>query len=123
MTITPDQARELLDGATPGPWDASFDDEADATRLYPWGEDEEIEDRDSWELARRAPDLAQTIAGMTWQHAVEVYNADAKCWIQGSEWISNREVAEQDIDAYSRAYCGAPTRLVRRLVGPVEVTE
>jgi hypothetical protein len=27
MTITPDQARELLDGATPGPWRSEYDNE------------------------------------------------------------------------------------------------
>ena len=75
---------------------------------------------DAVELWESAYDLAQTIAGMTWQHAVEVYNADAKCWIQTSNWISHRKVAEQDIDAYSRVYGGAPIRLVRRLVGPTE---
>lgn len=134
MTITPEQADRLKKNATDGPWMLNqqgcilVDDGTDAppgphgfigTMWKNGHPDEEANGL----LMAAAPDLAHTIAGMTWQHAVEVYNADAKCWIQSSNWISNRKVAEQDIDAYSRAYGGAPTRLVRRLVGPVEVTE
>ena len=127
MNITPEQARSFAEEATLKvetlthiEKDQVFyslvtdDDRLVATDL----------DKGDAELLAIAPDLAQTIAGMAWQHAVEVYNADAKCWIQSSNWISHREVAERDIDAYSRAYGGAPTRLVRRLVGPAEeVTE
>ena len=118
MTITPDQARELLDGATPGPWDASFDDEADATRLYPWCEDEEIDDGESWELARNAPGLAQTIAGMREEWAVEMYHDVDDTWRQYTTWVATREGASQHLTAdlgWARQY-----RLVRRLVGPVE---
>lgn len=114
MTTTPEQARELIDGAVPGPWDASFDDESDATRLYQWGEDEEIEDSESWELARNAPDLAQTIAGMRWEYGVEHLG-------HVSRWGS-RESAEDDFSYYFRTGSFIP-RLVRRLVGPVEVVE
>ena len=110
MTITPDQARELLDGATPGPWDASFDNEADATRLYPWGGDEEIEDTDSWELARRAPELAQTIAGMQTEWGVEQATGT-------TQWFRSRPMAE------AHAEVRGAFRLVRRLVGPAEVAE
>lgn len=110
MTITPDQARELLDGAVPGPWDASFDDESDATRLYPWGEDEEIEDTDSWELARNAPDLAQTIAALRWEYGVEQATGT-------TQWFGSRSMAE------AHAEVRGGFRLVRRLVGHVEVID
>lgn len=136
MTITPEQASELLDGATPGPWSSHHDEWEDENGIecedfYVIGGTDGILSTENFDpdnhypvanttLAAAAPDMAETIAGMAWQHAVEVYNADAKCWIQSSNWISNRKVAEQDIDAYSRAYGGAPTRLVRRLVGPTE---
>lgn len=126
MTITPDQAMSFAEEATLKVETlthiekdqvfyslVSDDGHTVATDL----------DKGDAELLAIAPDLAQTIAGMEWQHAVEVYNADAKCWIQASNWIGNKELAEQDIDAYSRAYGGTPTRLVRRLVGPVEVAE
>ena len=33
MSITPDQAKALLDGATPGPWDA-YDPGDNSVRLY-----------------------------------------------------------------------------------------
>lgn len=117
MNITPDQARKWRDDARPGPWDASFDDEADATRLYAWGEDEEIEDGDSWELARHAPDLAQTIAGMTEQWRCEA-NFDGT-WAGLTTWESSPDYARATMQRRHRY----PTRLVRRLVGPVEVVE
>ena len=133
MTITPDQANRLKRDATDGPWMLDQQDPDEAPMIMSMRVEnglvtgtyiaESVEEDGDARLIAAAPDLAQTIAGMTWQHAVEVYNADAKCWIRGSEWISNREVAEQDIDAYSRAYGGAHTRLVRRLVGPVGVID
>lgn len=135
MTITPDQAQTLLDGATPGPWRALHDqwEDEDGTPcedFYVLGGPDGIlhtEDFDpdthnpvaNTTLAAAAPDLAQTIAGMRWQYAVEVYHTDAKCWIQGSNWISHFKVAEQDLGDYG----DDRTRLVRRLVGPVEVVE
>ena len=128
MTITPDQARELLDGAVPGPWDASFDDEADATRLYPWGEDEEIEDSESWELARNAPDLAQTIAWMTEEWGVEVdgnalFPVREEEHPMGAYFTPDRAEAEAVRDRMAKLNQHNRYRLVRRLVGPVEVAE
>ena len=119
MNITPDQAREWRDNARPGPWDASFDDEADATRMYQWGEDEEIEDGDSWELARHAPDLAQTIAGMTEQWKAE-YREIWGAWLAVSDWTTEDKAR---LALTPDQFKDATTRLVRRLVGPVEVTE
>ena len=87
MTITPDQARELLDGATPGPWRALHDqwEDEDGTPcedFYVLGGPDGIlhtEDFDpdthnpvaNTALAAAAPDLAQTIAGMTVEYAVQ----------------------------------------------------
>lgn len=122
MNITPDQARELLDGATPGPWDASFDDEADVNRLYPWGEDDEIDDGDSWELARHAPDLAQTIAGMTWEYAAQIKVNDK--WFFLDLWGPDEPWGPDDDVREHHARSPLPnTRLVRRLVGPAEVVD
>ena len=62
MTITADQARRLLDDAEhTGRWEANYDDESDATRLYHDDEDVEITDGGSWALAAAAPDLAHTV--------------------------------------------------------------
>lgn len=113
MTITPDQAQEWLDWAIPGPWEASFDEVYCATRLYTLGEGDEIEDGDSWELARHAPDLAQTIAGMAEEWAVRV-NGRIGRW-------GDRANADRELDACRKLRTSGT--LIRRLVGPVEVAE
>lgn len=62
MTITPDQAKTLLDNVeNTGRWYADYDDEADATRLYDMDKGEKITDGGSWTLAASAPDLARTV--------------------------------------------------------------
>lgn len=87
MIIAPDQAQTLLDGATPGPWRALHDqwEDEDGTPcedFYVLGGPDGIlhtEDFDpdthnpvaNTTLAAAAPDLAQTIAGMTAQYAVQ----------------------------------------------------
>lgn len=119
MNITREQAQEWLDGAIPGPWEASFDEVYCATRLYAWGEGDEIEDGDSWELARHAPDLAQTIAGMEWQWGLE---RDYRCGTEtDTVWFPSEDEAREDLSNPHRQH-GNP-RLVRRLVGPVEEAE
>lgn len=116
MTITPEQARELLDGATPGPWEALFDNEAietDASTVLcntdgavEWGRNTEHD----VPLAAAAPDLAQTIAGMRTEWGVEQATGT-------TQWFRSRPMAEAHAEVHG---C---FRLVRRLVGPVEVTE
>lgn len=131
MTITPDHARELLDGATSGSW--SHDGRV---KFRNWrvnyvgpissmcncdGLDVSEEDAD---LAAAAPDLAQTIAGMTEEWGVERDHpwsayVDGKV-ARGITWIGD--------EARARKACATPPRggnprLVRRLVGPVEVVE
>lgn len=110
MNITPEQARELLDGATPGPWEASYDEIYCATRLYERGEGDEIDDEDSWELARHAPDLAQTVAALRWEYGVEQATGV-------TQWFRSRPMAEAHAEVHG---C---FRLVRRLVGPNETAD
>ena len=127
MTITPDQARELLDGATQGPWRALHDqwEDEDGTPcedFYVLGGPDGIlhtEDFDpdthnpvaNTALAAAAPALAQTIAGMRWEYAVEHLG-------HVSPWGS-RESAEDDLRYYLRTSMFIP-HLVHRLVGPAE---
>ena len=133
MIITPDQAQNLLDGATPGPWAWQTNEydsrnaggpNRDYDSLGPKGgkpalETQDGEDYASWvniseadkELIAAAPDLAQTIAGMRWEYAVEHLG-------HVSPWGS-RESAEDDLRYYLRASMFIP-HLVRRLVGPAE---
>lgn len=110
MTITPDQARELLDGATPGPWwihPAYGTVEPDVIsgegcRFVATDED--------LNLSAKAPGMAQTIAGMRWEYGVEQATGT-------TQWFRSRPMAE------AHAEVRGAFRLVRRLVGPVEVIE
>ena len=84
MTITPDQAQTLLDGATPGPWKKRRDRDGTPIAVVvsagPTDRhhimtaepacSEERAQADTGLIAA-APDLAQTIAGMTAQYAVQ----------------------------------------------------
>ena len=135
MTIAPDQARELLDGATPGPWDA-YDPGDNSARLYGLHDERIVKhvrpqesagsymDRADGELAAAAPDLAQTIAGMTEEWGVE-RDRPGTAYIDGTvarwiTWVGDEARARKACVISPRV--GNP-RLVRRLVGPVEVTE
>ena len=83
MSITPDQARALLDGATPGPWKKRRDRDGTPIAVVvsagPTDRhhimtaepacSEERAQADTGLIAA-APDLALTIAGMTAQYAV-----------------------------------------------------
>ena len=136
MTITPDQARELLDGATTGPWRALHDRWEDEYGIpcedfYVLGGPDGIlhtEDFDpdthnpaaNTTLAAAAPDLAQTIAGLRWEYAVEDLNGDildlnddAYTSVE-TLWTWHREVAEE---THAAEY---GSTLVRRLAGPIE---
>lgn len=138
MTITPDQAQTLLDGATPGPWRLDDHDNprtvdaikphrlrgvghprtyiADVCRpgASPGRGDALAMTAADGTLIAAAPDMAQTIAMMRWEWGVEHLG-------HVSQWGS-RESAEDELGYYLRTGVFIP-RLVRRLVGPVEVTE
>lgn len=134
MTITPDQARELLDGATQGPWRALHDqwEDEDGTPcedFYVLGGPDGIlhtEDFDpdthspvaNTTLAAAAPDLAQTIAGMKTEYAVQAKEGGLTQLYYGRDivWTDTKLTAEQVAHEISGT-------VVRRLVGPVEVAE
>ena len=111
MTITPEQARELLDVATPGPWGRTGMGALTDTdgKVLVNGPDGNMDDSDA-DLAAAAPDLAQTIAGMRWEYGVEQA-------IGTTQWFRSLPMAE------AHAEVRGAFRLVRRLVGPVDVTE
>ncbi|WP_041629855.1 hypothetical protein [Corynebacterium variabile] len=113
MTITPDQARELLDGATPGPWDEDANilnhDGDPLLSDGSFGDPNWYNVRDLT-LMTAAPDLAHTIAAQTWEYGVEQA-------IGTTQWFGSRQMAE------AHAQVHGCFRLVRRLVGPVEEAE
>lgn len=130
MTITPDQAQELLDGATPGPWHKCRDNhsDCDCPEGTVFGPDVVGSDNPGiwWTTADEpvilaAPDMAETIAGMREEWKVQTRP-------RGLPW---REWTPQEIDfgseeeafRYARKiHSSEPLncRIVRRLVGPWE---
>jgi hypothetical protein len=134
MTITPDQAQNLLDGATPGPWRALHDqwEDEDGTPcedFYVLGGPDGIlhtEDFDpdthnpvaNTTLAAAAPDLAQTIAGMKTEYALETLWGTGADWAVTTGWFPTPERAWADL-----VLDAGPTRLVRRVVSETEVVE
>ena len=115
MTITPDQADRLAQWSTSGKWEHYDDygmislrsgDTAIATDLN-------VQDAD---LIAAAPDLAQTIAGMTWEYAVEHEHTPGK-WHRVTEW-------GPEANPYQPGHVlSDDERIVRCLVGPVEVID
>lgn len=120
MTTTPDQANQWAQRATDGPWmlnphgcilvDDGTDDPPGPHGFIGTMYRNDPDDTANGELMAAAPDLAQTIAGMRWEYGAEQATGT-------TQWFGSRPMAE----AYAEAR-GA-YRLVRRLVGPVEVTE
>ena len=134
-SISPERARELLDTASPGPWRV-IDEYPDGVRRpddsclihTPSGEYMGIMHGKDATLTAAAPDLAETIAGMTYEYTVYVYLGE-KHIIQWSfeedshvgEWTDDLDKAEYVRDALIKE--GRRARLVRRLVTDVEVVE
>lgn len=143
MTITPDQARELLDGATPGPWENLH---------IEWADKDGVE-RETWfvcdesdvlmrtckqeegrgteansNIAAAAPDLAQIIAGMTEEWGVEadgnaLFPVNEEWHPNGEYFTESRADAEAVRDRMEKLNQHVRYRLVRRLVGPVEAID
>lgn len=129
MTITPDQADRLKQGVTKTPWRAIKRDwEIHPTGIVRDADDETIGAAEGGhvdpefthgqaDLIAAAPDMAETIAGMKYEHAVEIYHEVAGVWIRYGNWVEVQEVAELDLSGDDR------TRLVRRLVSDPEVID
>lgn len=130
MTITPEQADKWSQGATDGPWYVHTD--PDGTLIHddtgnmciavePVGSDYREADLT---LAAAAPDLAQTIAGMTEEWGVE-RDRPGSAYIDGTvaRWITWIGDGARARKACVISHRGGNPRLVRRLVGPVEVID
>ncbi len=133
MTITPDQAQKLLDSGTPGPWHKCRDNhsDCDCSEDTVFGPDVIGSENPGiwWTTADEtvilsAPDMAQTIAGMTEEWGVE-RDRPGTAYIDGTvarwiTWIGDEARARKACVISPR---GGNPRLVRRLVGPVEVID
>lgn len=116
-------AKQLLDGATPGPWEhyedhgivsLSSGDAAIATDLNAWDAD----------LIAAAPELAQALAEETWEYSAQAERGENWETCTNSEthleeWWSDKDDAEWAAGRLQEQ--GRETRLVRRRVSPPEV--
>ena len=113
--MTPDEARDLLDGTTPGPWELSSSRSVDGIDIVMY-DGTEMERRNV-ALAAAAPTLAAMVAGMRTEYRVDrMINGH---WIAlalglNTTWTDDKDRADGLADL-SRA-AGLPTRIVRRYV-------
>ena len=131
-------AKQLLEGATPGPWEwigydleQTFDAggaivmEATCENPHLGGVvNVEITPEDE-RLIAAAPELAQALAEETWEYSYHIQNTigmwehptpyagDTERW-----WDTREEAEESALAAHEYGY---PVRIVRRRVSPVEV--
>lgn len=137
--MTPDQARDLLDGTTPGPWKwvSGKDDNIEYEALRgPDGANalrtQDAEMYASWihgtdadkALAAHAPDMARTIAAMQPKYRAE-YQTVGGHWFPTDHCRSYRDTwgtkqkAERHADEWKAD--GYPTRIIRRYFTAPEV--
>lgn len=139
--ISPERAKELLEDASPGPWKV-VDEYPDGVRRpddsclihMPGCKYMGIMQLRDAHLTAAAPDLAETIAGMRAEYAVQVSTDGGESWrfahggtkatldpIDPCWWFRTEEEA-QDFAKF-RTTKRSTTRVVRRLVTDVEVVE
>lgn len=125
--ITPERAHELLAGTVPGPWLCEGDGAMHLIGTEDFGLIVEADNENDGRLIAAAPDLAETIAKMTWEYAVQVE-------IRPGVWryLSHGETVTQlshkakwfttpgDACRYAKDR-GWPEHTVRRLVSTPEV--
>ena len=113
--MTPEQASQLLDGTTPGPW--GFDTQTYEEPCYPElvvdfqvtthnGNQVAVQtdfDSDAYESGRNfnliaaAPDMAAMIAGMTTEYAVQGKAPNSDEWITLSQWSEELPSSELEL--------------------------
>lgn len=124
--MTPDEARWLLDGTTPGPWLSDLDRNIDepsgiyavvaqdggfSARLVA----DEISEEADTALITAAPTLAAMIAGMRPEYAVQVRRSGRWQYSRDEDDFRWQDLAVQMVRA-DRDHPGEETRLVRRYV-------
>ena len=117
--MTPEEARELLDGTVPGPWlcDKDGDEYEFVIGTGDFGIITEVDRESDGRLIAAAPALAETIADMDWEYAVQEF---VGYWRERGSGFSNAVVARRFLDMKQE---DAPMRIVRRLATDWEVVE
>ena len=119
-------AKKLLDGATPGPWEVDID----GLEVYSTVDGDAVahaQTPSDADLIAAAPENAQALAEETWEYSYHVQNTmgmwehptpwpgDPERW-----WETKEEVEELAMEAHASGY---PIRLVCRRVSPLEVVD
>lgn len=141
MNITPEQADRLKRNATDGPWVKRRDRDGNPTPVVisvgpterhhiMTAEPASSTDRQQGDTAliAAAPDMAETIAGMYEEWCVEadgngLFPVNEENHPNGAYFTVCREFAEAVRDRMTKLCPHVRYRLVRRLVGPVEVVD
>lgn len=149
--MTPEKAQELLEAATPGPWERHPDKPRALCNLErkfavhmelvkDRGLEPDPEDVANTELIAAAPELAETVAGLRFMYGVAVEmphgtgylaeDMDGDIWVHSDPHFPAVMWFEWDRDAEDVAYFWnkdhpehATARVVRHLVGDPEVAE
>ena len=118
-------AKQLLDGATPGPWEVDID----GLEVYSTVDGDAVahaQTPSDADLIAAAPELAQVLAEETWEYSYQILRRDE--WEHASdripgvdEWFPSKYVADFIMDAAQKS--GYVCRIVRRRVSPVEVID
>ena len=127
--MTPEKARELLDGRTPSPWWWCETDYPEVTVFHEkYGIIAKSVDIEEADLICTAPDLAELVAGMHYEYAVQhdrygewLYETTRHSTTKDptiAMWWDDLEDAR---DEARTCYNGCNTRIVSRLVGEPEV--
>lgn len=112
--IRPEDAQSMLREATPGPWELErIDGFLDVVLPTGNGAPEECD----LPLIAAAPELAEQIANLRYEYAVELKHGDG--WITSRHHTPTIETAKEIAARYKRT----DTRIVRRLVSEPEVVE
>ena len=131
--MTPEEARDLLDGTTPGPWEWSEGKDQNGEFVALRGPDGVTDALRTWDgdlyasgvhgtnadkaLAAAAPTLAAMIAGMRAEYRAE-QQADGGKWLPLCSWY------DHDTAQFFAVPVGdSVTRIVRRYVTEPEVIE
>lgn len=134
MTITPDQARELLDLATTGPWELRDTDalmNGRAFHLRQSGKPGIHVSATTYghngdpELIAAAPAMAEQIAGMQWEYGVEQYTLDNPHWHTAIPYDRgfDQDKCTQLAETFRANNPHNKYRIVRRLVSKPEAID
>ena len=120
-------AKRLLDGATPGPWEVDID----GLEVYSTVDGDAVahaQTPSDADLIAAAPEMAQALAEETYEYIVQVKRANEwQFYIGESHMVSDNPGAAYGFSQrsnaleFSKMETKRPTRIVRRRVSPPEV--